>query len=474
MPRQILISGSLDATEDTVSATKSNAQLNNVAGILAQVRDYVLRDNVGKYSPFTNRGFFARNQWRNQDITDTNEAGFKIFNGAINSLASVRNDFGFTTIVKSREAMGIILEFKVEENDIFAQDALTGLSEFRINNGAGYPAGHTGPITIDAQGATPVADIPAPSLVAFTDSLIPRYQILSLDATSITLDRALESILVDDQQLRVHTAVERTGAATMRRSLISAGLANRLGSSFIEIDAVDSAAGRKLRLFILSTDNITLKSHLALVLELCDLYLTFNPQTGIIDIVRGLDFDGLAITDRVSDDELIGPIETTYDFSKLVFGYDLFFSNGSEIGQAQGQVDESVIDDWANEKVWSPLKPGGSAVMGEKYLYNSGPTADFFGERRLAFYGQPRIIVTSPVKQAFSGNPLDFLNIQLVKAFSVSMKTSRNEFFAEEPARVVGFVYDENNFVYSKVSFMLTNIPTPNIPRIVDYPATPE
>jgi len=203
------------------------------------------------------------------------------------------------------------------------------------------------------------------------------------------------------------------------------------------------------------------------------LWLTFNVQTGAIDVVRGLAWDGFGITTRATDNEFIGREDLDFDNSNLVFAYQLYYVNGAEIGEAEGEVDQTIIDQWANSAVWSPIRPGGRAIMTEKYLYSTSATADFFGQRRLDYFGVPRVRFKTSMKPAESGNPLKLYNLQLLTQLAVSIRLHENQYFVDEPARVVQFNFDEARQVYPSVTFELTNYLAPNITRDVVFPIKP-
>lgn len=474
----IIISDILDVTEDTVADQKSNLSMNNVMGILAQVKNYLIRDNKGEVSAFSTQGFLFRNFWRDQTVKETGVDSNPIFTGVVKQTGWRHDNFGFQAKVQAQNSVGVFLQFQTDEADVFEQDGATGLSLFEVDGA--HPVGSTD-IAVTYEGANPGAtEVPTPSLVAFTDSLIPRYQVLEqtsagapLRTTSIKLDRALEVALVDDQQITVTIPVNRTPAAAMKRALISAGLGAFVGSSFDLIDASDAANGFQIWMHILTTDNISLASHLAKLLELGDLWLTFNEQTGGIDVVRGLAWDGLAIATRATDNEFIGREDLDFDSSNLIAAYQTFYVSGAEIGEAKGEVDQTIIDQYANSKPWQPIKPKARMIMGENYLYSNAPTADFFGQRRLDYFGVPRTRFKASLKPSESGQNLKLYNLQLLSQLAVTFRTAENQFFIDEPARVVAYTFDEDRQVYPMVTLEFTNYLAPNITRDVTFPTVP-
>ncbi|KKL83385.1 hypothetical protein LCGC14_1975250 [marine sediment metagenome] len=204
----VIISDILNVTDDTVRNQKTSLSLNNITGILAQVEDYIIRDNKGEVSAFSTQGFLFRNFWRDQTIKRTGVDSAPIFTGVIYQTGWRRDDFGYQAKLQGRNSMGVFLNFKVDEAGIFEQDGVTGLSSFTVNGA--HAVGVTS-VALTYTGSNPSdVEVPIPSLVAFTDSLIPRYQVIDqtsagvpLRTTSVELDRGLEVALTNGQDVTV-------------------------------------------------------------------------------------------------------------------------------------------------------------------------------------------------------------------------------------------------------------------------------
>ena len=112
--------------------------------------------------------------------------------------------------------------------------------------------------------------------------------------------------------------------------------------------------------------------------------------------------------------------------------------------------------------------------MGNNYLYADATSADHFGQRRLEYYSYPRLRLKGSMKQSRTGSPLNRYRLQLGKQYGLSLKLFKNQYLVGEPARVIGFTYDERNKFYSQVEFELTNAISPNITRNVVFPLKPE
>lgn len=456
--------GAIDVTDKVFQRGRSNAALNDVAGILAQQRTYLLADNEGENSPFTPFGSLFRNDWRNGTIEETDRDGAEIFTGSINSVETRIDQNGYQTFIQAREPLGVILKFKVEENDISTH------SGFLVNGTASK--GSTS-ITID----TGTTDIPTGSQVTFEDDLVPRYQIISTSGsptTSITIDRPLEFEVSDNDAVRISVPTEKTAALAIFDALVSAGLSSRLGSTFASINTANLASSRLIRMHVRIEDRITLASHIAKLLEFGNLYLTVS-TSGIIDIQEGLQWTGTKASNTVTSNEIIPPVRTFYDNSRLIRGYDcLYFDDTTDrVRVASGDVDQTVIDQWAGQDRWQPIDAKSSLAIDYNYLYNSAATADSYGRDRLDYFGVPRIRVNCKLKNFRNKNPLDTISPQLVKEFALTYPVSTVTNFVDEPARVVEFNFDDRSKSYTSVTFELTNNPSPNIPRNIPESAVP-
>lgn len=474
----LIISDIQDASADVIDRSTGSVQINNVSGILAQTRRYLLRDENGQYTPFSPAGFFARNQYRNQSVEETNDAGFKLFTGSVRSVSWMRDERGIRTDVETMEPIGVLLKWRIDENSVYEQDGGTGLSNFDLT--AAADVGDT-TINLTHLSGTTGLTIPVPSMFAATDSLIPRYQITGFTEVgagdyTITLDRALEKAIPigsGSPQVYISEPVERTPADAIRRALISAGLTSRIGGSFSQIHASDTAANYKIWMHILTTDNVQLGQHIAQLLELGDLWMVYNTNTGTVDVIRGLEWQGNTIVDRLTDKEIMLPMSLIDNVDRLLYAYDTFYATGSEIGQAQDTVDQTLIDSWAASNVFQPIKPKDRAIITEKYLYNNATTADYFGARRINYDGVPRLQLKCRVKEYYSGS-LRPVDIQLGKEYRVSFQANENTFFIDEPARVLGYNYNQKANLYDNVLLEFTNFRYPNITRSVQAPIQPE
>ena len=453
----------IDISDRIIQRGASSARMSDVVGVLVQSRDYVLRDNDGEFSPFTPGGFLFRNSWRNQAIqeTEVNERAF--FSGSIKSVGMRLNETGYQTIIKSRESVGTILDFVVEENDSATHSGF-------LVKGASNNAGE---LTIMVKTGT--TDIPTPSLVTFTDELIPRYQINSTAGSptnQISIDRPLEQGLSADAPIRISVPVIKTIPQAMSDALVSGQFGNSIGSTFATEAAAELAAGRTVTLHIRIEDRTTLAKHLATLLEMGNYSLTVS-ASGVIDIIKFPGYAGESFPNFISPSELIVPLGIVYDDSRLRVGYDLPFVDGESVKLAEGDVAQELIEEYAGKDRWQPISVSESVAVAYQYLFTDAPTADFYGQEYLDYWGAPRPRLTASLKQSESGNTLKRFQLQLGKAFAVTIPIAVNQFLLEEPCRVVGFDYDEGSQSYTNIQLEFVNFPLPNLPRVSNLPVTP-
>lgn len=461
----LILDGIIDLQDKVYQRGVTSAQINDVVGILSQVRNYVLSDNDGSIGPFTSGGFLAVNPWRNRTIEDTNNGRQRVFTGNLQATGSTFGNQGYNVRLEAREPLGTLLQFVVEENQVFDQDP--SFPQYSLwETGSAEPTRETR-INVDQMGGSVEPIIPAPSLITFRDSLTPRYQIMQENGGATTntvdIDRGLEQELSNGDRLKISIAVEKAPSQAIKDALLAAKVPSaNLSPEFDAIAADDVANNRLIHMFIFIEDNITLASHIAKLLDLGDLFLSMSAE-GVIGIRRGLAYAGEFIENTLTDDELMPDGAITNNVDKLVFAYNCLYIAESEAENATGQVDQTLINDFAPVNTWTPIEPTGRVVTGYKYIYNNATTADYFGQRRLDYYGSPKIRVTCPVKRSYHDDTLNPINIELTRSYRLTFRTSRSSFLISEPSAVLGYTFNDEIQRYDSVTFELTNRYQPNI-----------
>lgn len=463
-----------DVTERVVEVTRSQARIDDVAGILAQARNYVIQDDDGSISSFNNIGLLARNPWRATDIFQNNENGERIFTGQIESTGTIIDQGGFTATVAAREPTSVFLEFPVDENDSIT------FAGFTVS-GAHVSGDST--ITVTAPGGVIVT---IPALVTFDASLVPRFQIIDQvdngsETTSITLDRGIQEAFAGAEAIRITIPIIQTAPAALKSVLQSVGLSARLGSSFDTLNLSDISDAAFFWIHTLQEQQIPLKKYVATLLDLSDLGLTLS-NSGIIDIVRGRVWDGQTITSKITGAETIPPTRLSWDVSRLVIGTSLLYRQPSgAVTSAAGQVvksfeeevDAAIVSKWAGVKRWKPLQPKDTFVMSYNILFASQTSASFFSARRLDYYGKPRVNIDTAIKPFRHDQVQNKITPQLFKQFALSMPVSVTRTLVNEPSICIGFTEAPDGMSFN-VTLQLTNWPSPNIPRASDIVETPE
>jgi len=242
-----------------------------------------------------------------------------------------------------------------------------------------------------------------------------------------------------------------TGPQAMKDALTTAVPGILLDGTFDILAASDLAAGYEIIINVREQDDIKLRDHIATLREMCDLYL-FQKNNGYYTLRRGLEWNRQTITDVLTSDDLCPPHNPRFDDSQLVIGYDLIYKESEgNAALLSGDVDPALVTKFKGVKYWQPLKTG-STYAGIRYMYSSVSSAEYFGMRRLAYFGKPRKEINCTAKPCFTADPLKPINLYLGKQVRASIRT-----FESVPAIVVGYEYDENKLQYTKVRLQLND-----------------
>lgn len=396
-----IIVANQDVTENVIQRGLSTESLIDFVGRLSSLRSYVVQDNKGLFTNESSIGAFYRNNWRDLLVKETNQ-NEDIFSGALQSLKTNITDDGITLEMPTRDPMGTLLRFPIEENAILYPDSL-GNSLYRVQ---GATAAGSNNIVVSSIPPLPSGNfIPLPAVVIFRNQFTPRYEIVNVNndinmTIQIFLDRVAENNLIVNDKLRISVAVEKTFSQAMKDALTAVGLGSKLDSSFDMLSAIDSTANRFVRLFILQEERKTLSEHLTRLSVLGDLVLTTD-ASGNIGVRRGLAGNSQY---RITGDEMIRPLTLSENVDKLITGYELLYaSSNNEVAIASGQVSPELINKYRATKILQPISVEGQNIFSYNYLYNSGTTADYFGQQAINYYSTPKKRLSVAIKRNFSG-----------------------------------------------------------------------
>jgi len=429
-----------DLTDRLINGgTSVSADISDFFGMLAKTKTYNLRDYDDYLNPFAATGLFNRENYRGQVVKETDASGVVVFYGTIQTVEMTDAQ---ECVITASEPLQIFLDFPVEATD---QTTYAGY----LVNGA-VTTGQT--ITID----TGTLSIPIGSQVSFGTSKAPSYLVTAKSpasgaTTSITLDRPIESAIEDNANIVVYVPDTTTGPQAMKDALTTAVPGILLDGTFDILAASDLAAGYEIIINVREQDDIKLRDHIATLREMCDLYL-FQKNNGYYTLRRGLEWNRQTITDVLTSDDLCPPHNPRFDDSQLVIGYDLIYKESEgNAALLSGDVDPALVTKFKGVKYWQPLKTG-STYAGIRYMYSSVSSAEYFGMRRLAYFGKPRKEINCTAKPCFTADPLKPINLYLGKQVRASIRT-----FESVPAIVVGYEYDENKLQYTKVRLQLND-----------------
>jgi hypothetical protein len=178
-------------------------------------------------------------------------------------------------------------------------------------------------------------------------------------------------------------------------------------------------------------------------------------------------FPGYASPYVLTESELIGPIEISYDRSKTALAYDCFYIDGGKVATASKAPDTVIIDSARIDRDmrYKPIDYLQGLPSEYNYLYENAATANYYGQKRIDYYRAARIRVKCGVKGFYSGEQWKSTNLFEGKRVMLNLSTSLNDAddITNEPAIVISVNKDVQRNRYTEVVFELTNRPTPNL-----------
>lgn len=439
IPGMITIDGT-DFTERLINQRSVvSADINEVFGTLAKSKTYALTDNDDYFNPFAGEGYFAQNNFRGKEVVEVDDSGITRFLGTIRAVQETDDQI---CVVNASEPLTIFLDWPVDASDRTTHAGF--LVDGAVTDGQ----------TIDIDGGA--TTIPIGAVVYFNGSKVPSYIVTSVTptsgaTTSITIDRSLEVALDDNSAVTVAVPATITGPMALKNALTTSTPGILLDGTFDILDASDSDLGLEVIINVMEQDNVPLREYIPAICEMCDLVLT-QKNDGYYTVRRGLEWDRENITDELTADELCGPIEPDHDDSKLIIGYDLLYKSGDNTAAfLRADIDPELVRKYTGIKYWQPLKP--AATFSEiRYMYASIGAAEYFGNRRLGYYGEVKTVINCTAKPSYSDAPENPLDLYLGKQVRATVRT-----FTDVPAIVVGYEYDDEALKYTKVRLQLND-----------------
>lgn len=462
---------------DIANATQTGddtAILDNLFGFVAREKQIQFPDAKAEYNPFAENSVFRSNNWRNGAAVINDRFGATEFFGAINDISYTSSKEGRIVSVNAREQFATLLQWIVEELELIS-DSTTA---YQYSLDGAHAVGATS-LTLNDTGSPAV--ITVGSFISFGLFNVPRYQVTEVTAgsptPSIKIDRGLEFAVSSTTVLRVMEPVVKSGPEAIRDALFAAGLGAYVGSSFDALGSDDRTDDNLLRLFVRYENKVTLSDHLKKICDMSDLYITTN-KNGVINAVRGRQYDGYVIDLEVTDSELVGDVSIAYDKSQIYYAYDALYNSGGQVKISTDQVSAATLSRWAAKDRWQPVSAQSASADAYQYLYNNETSAAFFGARKIAYNGVPRARLSAACKTYPTGNQRSPYNLSIGTKVLVTHNLGGGKTLYREPAIVTKITLDKLRSLYTLVEFELTNWIYPNLsygsrtaptPEILDY-----
>lgn len=439
----VIINGILDVTKYVTSFIPESAKSSDVLGVITSQRNYTLFDPNNELSPFAAKGYFAQNDWRLKEIAEFDDNGGLIYRGIIEEISGSDDRQGTQIVLRTRDPVGVILGFTVTLFDS------TTCADWQ------HTAVSAGDTTIQVTSGTNT--IPRGAVVSFNSDFRPNYLVTENNANVMTIDRSVD-VAQPPGLLYVQLPLLKTPAALIRQMLETIGYASLIDSSFDIIDSEDAAANRRLYAFVRQENNLNFASALSQILEYGDLIL--YPKNGNISIRRGLNSQPL-IRNEITSADIIPPVSgPVYDTQKLIIGYDcLYLSPATTISidgisvptwgrvdVVRGDVSNELLNKWAGANIWVPFTNGSQELKDHLFLYNNRRTAEYFGERRLEKYAEPRLKISCGLKRFESGEPEKSYNISLYDEYFLTLTSGSIEELTNSHCIVSSYSKQEHQF----------------------------
>jgi hypothetical protein len=417
---------------------KVSQSLSESFGQIAKQKTYALRDYDNFFNPFSPAGLFALINYRGLEVVETDARGLVVFRGTIQAVQQTDDSL---CVITCTEPLGLFLDWPVEATD------QTTYAGFTVNGAVAQ-----GVAVIPVETGTGL--IPDGAVVWFGQSKVPSYVATTTDSTGgntteITLDRPLEVALADGDALTVSVPDTTTGPAALKAAIQTAAPDVLLDGTFDILAASDAAAGAEIIINVREQDDIKLRDYVRQICEMCRLEL-FQKNDGYYTCRRGIEYAGASLTESLSGDEICGPVEITFDDSRLVVGYDLIYKrSANEAAILSADVDSELVRKHNGIKYWKPV-PTAATFAALKYMYASEGSARFFGDAHLDFFCEPLITVNCTAKRAYNSDPNQALDLYVGKELSLSLRD-----FVDEPAIITALEYDNDSMAYSSLTFVI-------------------
>ena len=444
----------LDVTNKVLPQGGDSAQ-QGLDQVLARSIVYELADATGQFSPFLSNGYLGSINWRDEDIVEQNNFGGRNFAGQIRDAGTSFNRSGFVTYVQALDNIAAFLDAQV----------IVGTASTTTTASTSNHQTHTLHANGGSQG----------DVLYFGDQIVPQFRVTNADShaghTDLTLDRNLGLDIANGTTINLLSPVSKTVSEHLYDALTTIITdTNKYGVSWSSFDALD--VNKKLTVFLSAADGVSYRDYISQLLVLGAFQLTVS-DAGIIDITRNRNWDGSAIAEQFTLDEIVGDYKISFDttgtFEKFQVPY--LHNNASSVLEVRTSIetaDSSVIATYKNRGVFSPLPIASGEQAQYNLIFSDAASADYYLALYKANYSYPRIVIQCSSKGFPSREPGRPYQIVLGQQFMVSIPLSIDQYFIQEPCIVTGYTIQRDTQLISNMTLMLTNRLYPNTTRTID------
>jgi hypothetical protein len=440
---RVQIFGILDLTDRVLDIGNESARFSQQSYQPAQ-RTITCADNDNFLGPLTGGVLDTNvNGWRNAAVDVFDDEGRLVFAGFVRSVGRMESDTaGMVVTLTCQSVLGAISDFPVEENrKIF-----------------GTVAGFHGAGSTQISIAGVDEDFGGVATVAFSQALLPRYQVVDAAGATSTLqiDRGLEFDLADGAPVIISVPIVLTPAELMFRALDAAlafyGLETQIDTaSFQSLIDKQEGLGAKLWVNVTAENNVTLAQYLTRITAATGGYLS-EAEDGTIAVFDGPGWNGFTPLNIIDDNRMVHPGQgdgyASSGENPIAFAYNNLFADGNEVGIVQKQLSEfdpAVLSDGAYQAL-TPFDAGSFGnLAGNQILYADAVSAEYFGDLLLDYYKVPRRRVSMGLIQVDNNG-----NRMTIRQFQVVQLDRQIGGAISGPARVINYSVGNDN-TYSEV-----------------------
>lgn len=430
---------------DILPSGKDTSSQSIFFGQITKEKRFRISDPTNEYNPFVPGSVLSGYPWKNAKVEEQDDDGNLIWRGQIRDIQyDLTQNQSIVTII-GVETLAILLGINVE--------SLTKKTWVLGDNiGIGY---NTVPVSGHAEIIEELA-------TCYFDNgsgkleIYPRYAIIEQQddgskTTQITLDRGVQKYRASGSLIVIGTPRLRTAAEEIKETLDTALPGIQWGSNVASIISEDDEASRFIWINVRDEDKTSLSNHIAELTKISGLQI-LRYASGVIDIIRGWGWSGQDSLTVITDNEIQNPLHMFYDEQNLILGYQCFYKSGKHVINEIKLTSEFIISQSGAKEYWTPIQGSQNNPFDYRYLFGSQATAQYYGDRRLAYYQYKKIVFSGSVSSTVY-NSIEPYNLELGQEAKITLEINNEISLENTPCIIKAVNYNPDTKKYTSVTF---------------------